>query len=202
MLDPIARRVLAPILTRGGNALADAGVSAVAVTAAGFVVGGGACVAAGLGWWWWALGLWLLNRLLDGLDGPVARRRGSTELGGLLDIVADFAIYAGFVVGVASAMPSARLACVALVSAYYVSGSTFLAVSSLLERRDRTGNTHEDGRSLRFVGGLAEGTETVVTYALICLLHAHAETVVWVFAALVAVTAVQRLVFGVRVLAG
>lgn len=202
MLDPVARRVLTPILTRGGDALADAGVSAVAVTAAGFVVGGGACVAVGLGWWWWALGLWLLNRLLDGLDGPVARRRGSTELGGLLDIVADFAIYAGFIVGVAFAMPTARLACVALVSAYYVSGSTFLAVSSLLERRDRAGSAHEDGRSLRFVGGLAEGTETVVTYTLICLLHAQAETVVWVFAALVAVTAVQRLVFGVRVLAG
>lgn len=177
-------------------------MSALGVTAAGFVVGGCACVAAGLGWWWWALALWLLNRLLDGLDGPVARRRGSTELGGFLDIVADFTIYAGFVVGVAVAVPSARLGCVVLVAAYYVSGSTFLAVSSLLERLDRAGDAHEDGRSLRFVGGLAEGTETVLAYGLLCLLPAYAGTVVWAFAALVAVTAVQRVVFGVRVLVG
>lgn len=201
MLDPVARRVLSPALTRAGSALADAGVSAVAVTAAGVVVGGGACVAAGLGWWSWALALWLLNRLIDGVDGPVARRRGSTELGGLLDIVADFAIYAGFVVGVAVAVPAARLACAVLLAAYYVSGSTFLAVSSLLERLDRAGAAHEDGRSLRFVGGLAEGTETVLAYVLICLLPTHAEVVVWIFAVLVAVTAGQRLVFGVRVLA-
>lgn len=206
MLDPLARRALAPALTRTGNRLADAGVSALAVTALGFAVGLGACVAAGLGWWWWALALWLLNRVLDGLDGPVARRRGSSELGGFLDIVADFTIYAGFVIGVAVAVPSARLACVTLLAAYYVSGATLLALSSLLERLDRAGDGESttgqpDDRSLRFVGGLAEGTETVVAYTLICVVPSYAEPIAWIFAAVVAVTAVQRASYGVRLLA-
>jgi len=198
MLDTRARRLLAPALDAAGARLADAGVPALALTAAGWVAGVAACVAVVTHAWLPALALWLLNRLLDGLDGPVARRQGSSDLGGFLDIVADFSIYAGFVVAVAVARPDARLACLALLSAYYVSGTAFLALSSLLERRGTT--VAADGRSLRFVGGLAEGTETVVVYALLCLLPAHAELIAWVFTAAVAITAVQRIALGVAVL--
>ena len=37
----------------------------------------------------WALACCLANRLLDGLDGAVARIRGPTDFGGYADIVAD-----------------------------------------------------------------------------------------------------------------
>ena len=198
MLDTRARRVLAPPLDAVGARLADAGVPALALTAAGWVAGVAACVAVVAHAWLPALVLWLLNRLLDGLDGAVARRQGASDLGGFLDIVADFSIYAGFVVAVGVAQPDARLACLALLSAYYVSGTAFLALSSLLERRGTT--IAADGRSLRFVGGLAEGTETVVVYALLCLLPDRAELLVWVFTAAVAVTAAQRITLGVAVL--
>jgi phosphatidylglycerophosphate synthase len=195
VFDARARRVLAPSLNVLANRLSDAGVPPLALTGVGWVVGLGACVAVSQRSWVLALVLWLLNRLCDGLDGPVARLRGATELGGFLDIVADFSIYAGFLMGVAVAVPEARLACVALLTAYYVSGTAFLAMSSLVERR---GGPVSDGRSLRFVGGLAEGTETVVVYALICLVPAWVVPIAWVFTAAVAVTAVQRVVLGVH----
>ncbi len=198
MLDTRARRVLAPPLDAVAARLAEAGVPALALTAAGWVAGVAACLAVVAHAWLPALALWLLNRLLDGLDGPVARRQGATDLGGFLDIVADFSIYAGFVVAVGVARPEALLACLALLGAYYVSGTAFLALSSLLERRGTT--VAADGRSLRFVGGLAEGTETVVVYAVVCLLPDRAELIVWVFAAAVAVTAAQRIALGVSVL--
>src|SRR5580765_3421580 len=92
MLDRPARRLLAPALDAVGGRLAAAGVRPLAVTGAGWVAGVGACLAVGFGQWTLGLVLWLLNRLLDGLDGPVARRRGATDLGGFLDIVADFSI--------------------------------------------------------------------------------------------------------------
>ncbi len=177
------------------------GVRPLVVTGAGWVAGLGACVAVGFGWWPLGLVLWLLNRLLDGLDGPVARRRGPTELGGFLDIVADFSIYAGFVVAVAIAVPDARLAALALLTAYYVSGTALLALSSLIERRGGgDGDGDGDQRSLRFVGGLAEGTETVLVYVLFCVFPAHAALIAWVFAAAVAVTAAQRVFLGVQLL--
>ncbi len=201
MLDAPVRRALAPVLDGIGARLSAAGVPPLALTGAGWLAGVACCVAAGTGHWPVALVLWLANRLADGLDGPVARRRGATDLGGFLDIVADFSVYAGFVVAVAIARPEARIACLALLCAYYVSGTAFLALSSLLERRSGNGSgPARDGRSLRFVGGLAEGTETVVVYVLFCLFPGHAAVIAWLFTAAVAVTAAQRIGYGVTVL--
>ena len=212
MLDRPARRLLTPALDAVGGRLAAAGVRPLAVTGAGWLAGVGACVAVGFGQWTLGLVLWLVNRLLDGLDGAVARRRGATDLGGFLDIVADFSIYAGFVLAVAIAVPDARLAVLTLLTAYYVSGTAFLALSSLIERRrsdrsrsdrggsDRGGGDVGDERSLRFVGGLAEGTETVIVNVLFCLFPGHAALIAWVFTAAVALTAAQRIGYGVRIL--
>lgn len=198
MLDTPVRRVLAPPLQAAGLRLAAAGVAPNMLTAAGWTAGVGACVAAASGRWWLALGLWLVNRCLDGLDGPVARALEPTERGGFLDVVADFSVYGGFVLAVAVAVPDARLACVALLCAYYVSGTALLALSSLVERR--RARRGDDGRSLHFAGGLAEGTETVVVYVLFCLLPGHAAAIAWAFTAAVALTAVQRVRWGVRLL--
>ncbi len=202
MFDRRARQLLAPGLDAAAGVLAAARISPSVVTGVGWLVGVGACVAAGFQLWSLALALWLLNRLLDGLDGPLARRRGATELGGFLDIVADFSVYAGFVLAVAIAVPEARVAALALLTAYYLSGTAFLALSSLIERRGGWSSVGEgtDQRSLRFVGGIAEGTETVVVYVLFCLFPTEAALIAWLFAAAVAITALQRIRVGVRVL--
>jgi phosphatidylglycerophosphate synthase len=189
--------MLGPPLEAAGRRLAAAGVPPAALTAAGWAAGAGACLATALQAWPVALGLWLASRLADGLDGPTARAGAATDVGGFLDIVADFSVYAGVILGLAIALPATRLACVALLTAYYISGTAFLALSSLAERRcQRLG----DDRSLRFVGGLAEGTETIAVYLLLFLLPQYATVIVWAFAAAVAITAVQRVVTGVRLL--
>jgi len=201
MLDAPVRRALEPSLDTVAAALARIGVRATALTVAGWLVGVAACVLAATGHWHLALVGWLLNRVLDGLDGPLARQTGSTDLGGFLDIVADFSIYGGFVVAAAVAEPDARLACLALLGTYYLSGTAFLALSSVLERRGEAARAElSDGRSLLFVGGLAEGTETVVVYVLICLLPEHLAPLAGLFAVAVAVTAVQRITLGIHLL--
>lgn len=194
MLDAPVRRALGPGLDAAAAGLDRLGVRPLAVTGVGWLVGIGACVAVATSHWWLALVLWLANRLLDGLDGPLARRHGATDLGGYLDLVADFSVYGGFVVAVAVAVPEARLACAVLLLAYYLSGTAFLTLSPLLAKRGDRG----DGRSVLFVGGLAEGTETVLAYVVFCLVPDHAATVAWVFAAMVALTAVQRIGLGVQ----
>lgn len=197
MFDTAIRARLAPATNAAARRVAGAGIGADALTAAAFAAGAGACVAAATSAWTPALVLWLASRLLDGLDGAVARLTQATERGGYLDLVGDFAVYAGFVVAVAVSVPAARLACVVLLFAYYVSGTAFLAFSSVAERRRlRVG----DERSLRFVGGLAEGFETIVVYVAICLAPAHAGQIAWGFAGVVAITALQRIVAAVRML--
>ncbi len=198
MLDSKLRaRLVAPVADRLVPPLAARNVPPAAVTTVGFALGAGSCLAAGLGFWWAALALWLLNRALDGLDGALARLVGATDLGGYLDIACDLAVYAGFVLAVAIAVPDAQLACAALLAAYYVNAGAWLSYSTLAEQRRFAGG---DDRSLRFVPGLAEGAETIVVYVLFCLLPAHAAAIAWAFAVLVALSAAQRVLLAVRTL--
>jgi phosphatidylserine synthase len=178
--------------------MAAAGAGAGAVTAAGLVVGVGACVAAALSQWPLAVVLWMLNRLLDGLDGAVARASGGgSDLGGLLDFLADFVVYGGFVVGVAIAEPDARVACTVLLAAYLLNNVALLSFASLVEKRRLA---FGDERSLRFTPGLTEGTETILAYCAFCAVPRHADIVAWVFAAMVLFTVGQRIRLAARTL--
>lgn len=192
MFDQILRSRSERLLGRVAHAMARRGISAVFVTVVGFSLGVGACVAMSLELRAVALTLFVLNRLADGLDGMIARIEGSTDQGGFVDIVADFAIYAGFIAAVAVAVPPARLAAVAVLVAYYLSGTAFLAWSSLAERRSAA---RPDNRSLHFPNGLAEGAETVAAYVLLCVWPGATEAILWTFAAMVGITALQRVVF-------
>jgi phosphatidylglycerophosphate synthase len=152
--------------------------------------------------WGWALVAWLLSRAMDGLDGPLARRRTTGEgspAGGFLDITADFAVYGTTVVGVAVGTVGASaslvewLPFVAVLLAYYVNGTAFLAFSSIAER---SGHRIDDGRSLSFLGGIAEGAETILVHSLWLLVPALAPLVATVWAAVVGLSAAHRIVTG------
>lgn len=197
MLDQRARAVVGAPLGATARRLDRLGIGPGAVTAAGLAVGIGACVAAAVELWALALALFFVNRALDGLDGAVARIRGASDLGGMLDFLADFVVYAGFPLGVAIAIPDARLAAVALLGAYLLNNVALLSFSSLMEKRRAE---LVDERSLRFTAGLTEGTETIVCYAVVCLLPEHAGTIFWVFTGLVMVTVGQRVAMAVATL--
>src|SRR5258708_32125557 len=95
MLDSRLRARLGPALDTAGRRLAAAGVAPAALTAAGWAAGAGACAATALRAWPAALGLWLANRLLDGLDGPVARAGTPTDAGGVCRLPARLRAFAG-----------------------------------------------------------------------------------------------------------
>jgi phosphatidylglycerophosphate synthase len=159
MLDRYARAALEPVTSRLAGTLARAGVSADVLTATGLTLGLAAAGAAADARWGAALVLWLVSRLADGLDGPVARHRGGgSDRGGFFDIVADFTVYGAFVVGCAIGQPDARLALLVLLLTYYVNGTAFLAFSAVVARRAQTTGL-EDERTLVFTRGLTEGTE-------------------------------------------
>jgi len=197
MLDARMRNLLSPALDAGARRLDHTGLSAGAVTGIGLLVGIGACVAAATELWAAALALWLVNRTLDGLDGAVARLRGTSDLGGMLDFLADFVVYGGFPFAVATAIVDARLAVCALLGSYLLNNVALLSFSSLVERRRLELG---DERSLRFTAGLTEGTETIACYVLVCLVPDHAATIFWVFAGLVLITVAQRVALAARTL--
>ncbi|AMY53653.1 CDP-alcohol phosphatidyltransferase family protein [Rhodococcoides fascians] len=202
MIDSFLRRQLEGPLDRCARALDRSAITPDRITAAGLVLGLGSALAAGLQFWLLALALWIVSRIADGLDGPLARRRSTTSgAGGFFDITADFVVYGTTVVGVAIGASAAYDApwwpFLLVLLAYYINGTAFLAFSSIAER---TGRTIDDGRSLSFLGGLAEGAETIAVHSLWLLLPGISWQIAVVWAAVVAVSSTQRIIAGYRAL--
>lgn len=200
MLDGRLRPLIDPPLDRCGRALARRGVSADAVSLAGFALGLGAMLLVGLGHPGAGLGLFLLNRLADGLDGAVARHTRVTDLGGFLDIVLDFVVYAGMVFAFALADPARNaLPAAFLLFAFIGTGSSFLAFAVMAAKRRLT--TASRGRkSLYYLGGLTEGTETILFVALACLLPGQFPWLALLFGSLCWLTTLGRVATGFQLL--
>jgi phosphatidylglycerophosphate synthase len=135
LFDAALRPLIDPPLDAVGRRLAAAGVSADALTLGGFAVGLLAIPLLAAGAYGAALVAILINRLADGLDGAVARRTRTSDLGGYLDIVCDFLFYAAVVFGFALAAPENRLPGAFLLFAFIGTGSSFLAFAALAARR-------------------------------------------------------------------
>lgn len=170
MLDPLMRRAIDPPLDVIGRALARAGVAANTVTWAGFAAGVAAMAAMAFQQYWLALALILLNRTADGLDGAVARHAGPTDLGGYLDIVLDFLVYSGVVFGFAVGRPDQALAAAFLIFSFVGTGTAFLAYAIMAAKRHLTTDLRGRKKSLFYIGGLTEGTETIALFVAICAL--------------------------------
>jgi phosphatidylglycerophosphate synthase len=192
MLDAAVRRVIDPPLDRIGRRLAAADVSANAVTLGGFAVGLLAVPALALQWYGAALALILLNRLADGVDGAIARHTKLTDFGGYLDIACDFIFYAAVVFGFALADPANALPAAFLILAFVGTGTSFLAYAVMAAKRGMT--TAAQGRkSLYYLGGLTEGTETVAVFVAFCLFPAAFAWLAYGFGALCWLTTVSRM---------
>lgn len=199
MLDQSLRRRLQSPLDQLARELVRLGVHPNAATGVGFALGIGAVVATTQSMWMTALALWIANRAIDGIDGPVARasNRGPSELGGFLDLMADFTIYGSLIAALGYAQPEARVAALVVLVAYYLNGAALLAWAGLPRNLQAKG----DGRTLLLSGGLAEGTETIVAGVLFLAFPSVLEQLLWIWAAIVFVTVAQRFFFTVQTLA-
>lgn len=134
--------------------------------------------------------LWLVSRLLDGLDGLLARLSARTSLmGGYLDISCDMLAYCAMAIAFATAMPADSLWWLVVLAGYTMAITTTLALSSLLERARRP---LAGDRSLHFTAALAEGGETSGVYVLIAFWPSASRVVLTGWIVLLAITAIQR----------
>ncbi|GAB5467183.1 MAG: CDP-alcohol phosphatidyltransferase family protein [Rhodospirillales bacterium] len=191
MLDSKLRPLIDPPLRRGADLLVALGIKANTVTLVGFGFGLAGCVAVAFGAYLPALALLALNRLADGLDGAVARRTGANAFGGYLDIVCDFLIYNALVVAFALAQPDAAPAALFLLLAFAGSGTTFLA-HAILAAKAGTAHERQGKKSFYYLEGLAEGTETIVFFALCLVFPAWFATLAWIFAGICALSVLGR----------
>ncbi|MGH6914455.1 MAG: CDP-alcohol phosphatidyltransferase family protein [Geminicoccales bacterium] len=192
MLDARLRRLIDPPLDRLSRHLSGGRLTANKTTLIGFAIGVGAIAAIAREAYGLGLVLILLNRFLDGLDGALARQRGSTDLGGFLDIVADFVLYAGVPFAFALAAPAANgLPAAFLIFSFVGTGTSFLAFAIMAAKRGLESD-FRGKKSLYYLGGLTEGTETIFAFVLACLLPGHFPLIAWAFGALCWLTTATR----------
>lgn len=143
-----------------------------------------------------ALVFFALNRLCDGLDGPLARtaQKQGSDTGAFLDIVFDFCIYAGlpFCMAAGLGTTSAWASTAFLLFGMVMSGITFMAHAVISAKRGRT--TEAQGKKgMYYVAGLMEGTETILFLALMCLWPAAYPYLAMLFGALCVATGIGRI---------
>ena len=200
MFDARLRPWIDPLLNATASALAPMRVTADRVTWAGLVIGLLGAVAIAFGAPLTGLALFGANRFADGLDGAIARRTSLTDAGGYLDIVCDFLIYAAFPLAFAVADPGTNaLPAATLLASFIASGTAFLAFACIAAKRNLT-TSAQGQKTIYYVAGLAEGFETIVALALMCLWPAHFPALAYAFACVCFVSAAARIGTALRIL--
>ena len=191
MFDARLRPLIDPPLNAAGRWLAARGVSANALTVLGLVIGLAAAGAISQRAYGIALALIITNRILDGLDGAVARVRGPSDFGGYLDSLCDFAFYVAVPLGFASADPAGALPAALLIASFTITGVSFLAFAAIAAKRGLETSAHGK-KSFFYSTGIAEGAETIAVFVVMCVLPNAFAVIAYAYAALCLLTVAQR----------
>ena len=187
-LRPLIDRLLNPI----GRGLVTLGVTANQVTMIGSAFGliAAGCAAASL--FYPALWFVIANRVIDGLDGAVARASRSSDFGGYLDIVSDFIFYSAIPLAFAVARPEAALAAAFLIFSFIGTATSFLGFAILAEKHKVT--TQIRGKkAFYYLGGLTEGTETILLFLAMLVWPDYFSLMAIIFGILCWVTTATRI---------
>jgi phosphatidylglycerophosphate synthase len=196
MFDTYARavkdRVLRPIVLR-----VFGGVHPTAITTVSIIPGLAAAFLAAHGIWLWGVLCFLLNRILDGIDGLLARERDlQSDFGGYLDLLVDFVVYSAVPIGVWWGTGRGQpIALIVLLAVFYVNAASWMVLSAILEKRSVHASS---STTVQMPRGLVEGTETIVFFLVFFLIPSRSFSSFLAMAALTSVGIVQRIVWAYR----
>mmetsp|Transcript_17262 Transcript_17262/g.67172 ORF Transcript_17262/g.67172 Transcript_17262/m.67172 type:complete len:221 (+) Transcript_17262:160-822(+) len=175
--------------------------SPLQITVVGFLVGMLSPFLVAAEHYRWGCLCWAANRLLDGLDGVVARvTNRQTDFGGYLDIVCDFIVYSALPIGLVVARPSDISFTILAVmeSTFFVNGASQFYLATLLEKRQLSEGS--EFTSIDLPVGLIEGTETMVLLTLAIVFHDLLDLWFSIFAVGVTINIVFRVWWAYTVL--
>lgn len=150
------------------------GITANNVIAAGFAFSLCAFAALALQFYTVAIVFILLSRLMNGLDGPLARQSQPTDLGGYYGIVSDFIFYSGVVFFFALGQPEMALPAACLIFSFIGAGILFPKYAIFATKRSINHDRLEK-KALFYLGGLTNGTVSIAALVLMCCLSFSAN---------------------------
>ena len=200
MLDNLSIKIIKWPLAQSAKLIDKCGVTANQTTLFGFALGCFALPALVAEQYTLALAFILLNRICDGLDGALARIQGITDAGGFLDISLDFLFYSLIPFGFVLANPEQNAVAGAfLIFSFIGTGSSFLAFAIMAGKRGIDNPVYKH-KSLYYMSGLTEGTETIGCFVLFCLFPQHFAVIAYIFGAACWFTTLTRIYSGFQTL--
>lgn len=200
MLDKYSIKVIKWPLTQSARLLNRLNITANQTTLFGFILGSLAFPALMMQRYDMALLFIVLNRVCDGLDGALARIQGITDAGGFLDISLDFLFYSLIPFGFVLANPENNAVAGAfLIFSFIGTGSSFLAFAVMAGKRGIENPVYKN-KSLYYMSGLTEGTETIGCFIAFCIWPEHFAMIAYVFGAACWITTIMRIYFGFQTL--
>ncbi|WP_114785560.1 CDP-alcohol phosphatidyltransferase family protein [Vibrio tetraodonis] len=200
MLDRFSIKIIRSPLALLATGIDKLGVTANQTTVFGFGIGVLAFPALYFNHYDLALILILLNRLCDGLDGALARRQGITDAGGFLDISLDFLFYSLIPFGFVVANPEQNAVAGAfLIFSFIGTGSSFLAFAVMASKQGIENPIYKN-KSLYYMSGLTEGTETIACFVAMCLVPQYFAIIAVVFGIACWFTTLTRIYSGFQTL--
>jgi len=196
MLDRFSIKVIRWPLAQSAKLFDKLGVTANQTTLFGFALGCLAFPALIVEQYTLALVFIVLNRICDGLDGALARIQGISDAGGFLDISLDFLFYSLIPFGFVLANPEQNaIAGAFLIFSFIGTGTSFLAFAVMAGKRGIDNPVYKN-KSLYYMSGLTEGTETIGCFVLFCLLPQHFALIAYIFGAACWFTTFTRIYSG------
>jgi phosphatidylglycerophosphate synthase len=196
MLDKWTMNWVKPPLAATARQITRIGITPDQLSFIGFLIGISAVPALWRQMYGTALALIIVNRIFDGLDGALARVTAPSDAGGFLDITLDFIFYSAVVWGFALADPSQNaLPAATLIFSFIGTGSSFLAFAVMAAKLDIKSIDYPQ-KSLFYIGGLAEGTETIAVFVTFCLFHEYFPMIAYGFAGICWLTTATRVIGG------
>ncbi|MBT4289244.1 MAG: CDP-alcohol phosphatidyltransferase family protein [Deltaproteobacteria bacterium] len=200
MLDKWAIQIINPTLVKVADIFKKVGIPPDQISIVGFFLGLMAVPALWYQNYWIALTVIVINRIMDGLDGALARLGKPTDAGGFLDITLDFIFYSATVLGFGLANPGQNgIAAATLIFSFMGTGSSFLAFA-VMAAKQNIKSIHYPQKSLYYLGGLTEGTETIAVFVLCCIFPEYFPELAYGFAILCGTTTILRIFAGYRTL--
>ncbi|MDP0560989.1 MAG: CDP-alcohol phosphatidyltransferase family protein [Candidatus Endonucleobacter sp. (ex Gigantidas childressi)] len=198
MLDQWTIQWIRPPIEKTAILLNSKGIRPDQVTLAGFLIGLTAIPLLAWQCYVTSLVMILLNRIMDGIDGALARLQQPTDAGGFLDITLDFIFYSSVVLGFAVADPSRNaIAANFLLFSFVGTSASFLAYGIMAEKNCLT-HPQFAYKSLYYLGGLAEGTETILFFTVSCLMPAYFPVLAFSFSFICMITTISRIWTGYK----
>lgn len=141
------------------------------------------------------------NRVLDGVDGLIARKRNqSSEFGGLLDIVCDFTVYSVLPIGIAFSQSYSGYGLAFLLASFHLNNTVLFYVAAVMEKL--APRKLRESTSLSMLPALIEGTESAVLFICMLLLPQWIAPFCWLMAICVFLGTLQRLSWAYHSLPG